>query len=500
MTERATVIVHLPSDIAGGDVTGYLKGLGYDVRKNGADAWSVREPYRNGPMIDTKTVAAPWLRETAFDLVMLPQDALAPHIAKAELDADSKRSRAKADAGDFGSFLYSLQMKLTLARDSEMPTTVREIYEALRKVGDPDTGVLHFPDISVHLVRYNDALHTRIRFPAFNLRLDQDPQLLDDIKNGRVDQNHLYFQAAAAFVESALVPGTFLAPLMACQSPRVWSFPATRVSGAIVFSLGKLIAGVSPIPSEPLYVLPRSSQHRLPERAPEPPPQAWAAATDWWAMKLNDFLGKVTNPCLYADRTGRYDPYEHQSWMMNASELFQRVSSTLLSWHDANAARVLTFAALDMLEKTWVDRGLFDLCSPKLAAQALVKLETSGMPEDVRAVLLPGARAAVVALETVGRGFYIAEHRKTETVDLRDAHGAVTPMSRDRAVSRLLVERRNGTHGFSNRLDDERDRVLAHHDGTLPVELVYLPFLYLLGVLNEPEALRERILRSARRR
>lgn len=490
----------LPDELAGGDVLRYLRELGFGVRKASDGVWTMTEPHRPATMLETKTLAAPWRHQSSFDRAVLPQDAYAPAIDQSRIDNEMHRAHRKAHADDFGAMLYALQMQVVLSSDAGLPSRTQHVHETLRRIVDRTTQEPQFPNSGAHLVRYADELHTRIRFPAFSLRIDQDPQLVNDLRRGDVEPNHLYFEAGAAFVENALIPGTFLSPLLACQSPRVWGFPATRVSGAIIFSLGTTITGLSPIPSESLYVLPRTGIAKLPERAALPEPKAWEAAIDWWGIKLNQLLDIITNPCIYADSAGNYDPYHHQAWLMNTSELFQRISSTLLSWHDGYAARTLTYTALDMLEGTWIDAGYDALCSPRYAAKTLTHLEQSHIPSDVKSVLLPAARAAVDALTETGEGFYIARYRNLDTIDLLNGNGTNKILSREAATVKLLVERRNATHGFSNRPDPVRDRLLAHHNGHLPVELSYLPFFYLLAVLNDTQRLRDRIIRSAQRR
>ncbi|NDV04942.1 hypothetical protein GXW84_10405 [Rhodococcus sp. IEGM 248] len=118
------------------------------------------------------------------------------------------------------------------------------------------------------------------------------------------------------------------------------------------------------------------------------------------------------------------------------------------------------------------------------------------MPEKVRDVLLPRAESAVEALPTVADGFFIMDDRGTGTVDVVKADGSIEHLTTNKAISNVLRGHRNATHGFGkgNKSDDLlATRVLAHHDGTLPAELVYLPYLYLLAVMCDPEKIRKRI-------
>jgi hypothetical protein len=50
------------------------------------------------------------------------------------------------------------------------------------------------------------------------------------------------------------------------------------------------------------------------------------------------------------------------------------------------------------------------------------------------------------------------------------------------------MARRNATHGFGHIRSHDADnvRILAHHDGRLPRDLIHLPYLYLLEILCTP--------------
>jgi len=70
----------------------------------------------------------------------------------------------------------------------------------------------------------------------------------------------------------------------------------------------------------------------------------------------------------------------------------------------------------------------------------------------------------------------------------------------------LLKIYRNATHGFGGlrRPESEKDQVaeklLAHHTGEVPDDLVFLPYLYLLDTLSHPDQVRETIVKRARLR
>ena len=48
--------------------------------------------------------------------------------------------------------------------------------------------------------------------------------------------------------------------------------------------------------------------------------------------------------------------------------------------------------------------------------------------------------------------------------------------------------------------DQVAERLLAHHTGEIPDDLVFLPYLYLLDTLCHPDKVRETIVKRARTR
>ncbi|WP_161965493.1 GNAT family N-acetyltransferase [Rhodococcus sp. P1Y] len=60
MSRHRSVRISLPDEPAGGDVLGYLRDLGFGVRKASDGSWTMTEPHRPATMLETKTLAAPW--------------------------------------------------------------------------------------------------------------------------------------------------------------------------------------------------------------------------------------------------------------------------------------------------------------------------------------------------------------------------------------------------------------------------------------------------------
>ena len=127
------------------------------------------------------------------------------------------------------------------------------------------------------------------------------------------------------------------------------------------------------------------------------------------------------------------------------------------------------------------------------------------MPESVAALLMPLADRAVEGLRRVQDGFFFREQRGDRNVvtwipGSNRGHHREPP----RAAAILLKLYRNATHGFGGirRPQSDKDliaeRLLAHHTGETPDNLVFLPFLYLLDTLCAPARIRETIVKRAR--
>ncbi|WP_139191135.1 hypothetical protein [Rhodococcus tukisamuensis] len=142
-----------------------------------------------------------------------------------------------------------------------------------------------------------------------------------------------------------------------------------------------------------------------------------------------------------------------------------------------------------------------ELCDPKRAQKTLDRIKAA-MPSDVQQALLPTAQAAVDALPTIADGFFIQKQRASGAVDLVKANGDLEKLEPNKAITTLMRARRNATHGFGGSATGDREhrgsRVLAHHDGSLPIEVAYLPYLYLLGVLTDPANMARRIQNGCR--
>lgn len=496
----------LPSELAGGNLEGLFASMGLEARRGERlDEWILREavyghPASDRALVESKTLYAPWLRSDRYDLLVLPGQDYAPPMPAVALDEERRRTQERISPNDLTALFYRMQVEIVAARDADLIDTVRQCSEQLA-AAHFDDGSAVFANRSVHLVSIDRRLYTRSRLPAIVLRFEQDSSFIDDLREGggKKFSEHPAFASNEAVAGSGLLIDTYVGPLLACRAPDIWAVHGQRLHGTVLFSLGAAISGAKPMPAELLQLLPRRGPTQWPDRPESTSSKAWAEAIDWWALKLNQLFAHLSSPSSYRDAAGHYLPYVHQNWMMNIEELFNRVTSTMLAWKDSYAARILTFSALDLVSEAFLGGDMSELCNPGRAHRTLLQIKET-MPAVVQEALLPNAEAAVEALSTIADGFFIKSYRETDTVDIVKADQSVEHLEPNKATAALLRARRNATHGFGGKTNEERGtRILAHHDGTLPHELVGLPYLYLLKVLCDPQRLHRRIEGQCRR-
>ncbi len=144
------------------------------------------------------------------------------------------------------------------------------------------------------------------------------------------------------------------------------------------------------------------------------------------------------------------------------------------------------------------------LCAYDTAKEIAENLRTK-MPEMVAAILMPLADRAVNSLRRVQDGFFFREQRGDNNVVVSipgNDHGR--HRAPEWAAAMLMKIHRNATHGFGgmrqpqSEQDLVAERLLAHHTGDFPSDLVFLPYLYLLETLCHPARIRETIVKHAR--
>ncbi|MCV7088883.1 hypothetical protein [Mycobacterium interjectum] len=252
---------------------------------------------------------------------------------------------------------------------------------------------------------------------------------------------------------------------------------------------------------EPLQLLPG-----LGRMEPAPPvsitPASCRLAIIWWVNQLNRMFEYLCDPTTFGDVAGFYDPYEHQHWLLTFGQVFGLTTALQTSGRNHSVQRALMNTLLDTYADRISRRKFEQLCTYRTAKAVADRVRTR-MPADVASVLMPVADRAVESLQRVQDGFFIREQRGDTNVVIRIPTDR-RPHHRQpqRAVAVLLKVFRNATHGFGGINPNPRDdrdlvaeRLLAHHTGEMPADLVFLPYLYLLDTLSDPAQIRDNIVR-----
>jgi hypothetical protein len=217
------------------------------------------------------------------------------------------------------------------------------------------------------------------------------------------------------------------------------------------------------------------------------------AALTWWISALDRMFTEITDPARYRTGDGRYDERRNFETLLSVEQAFRNVQSLSAHDRDRHARRVLLFDTLDTL--SGIRAPAFDrMCELPCARQALAEIEEALDPAAGR-VLLPRARAAVLALEQLQQGFFLRSRLASGGLRVPDKRGNDNVMSLEAAAAAYLRVLRNAGHAFGSRADQQpRDEVLLmSHTGDIPLDLPDLAYLYLLRLLARPEDLRPRV-------
>ncbi|NHE67812.1 hypothetical protein G9U53_26260 [Rhodococcus sp. D-46] len=507
-SRNPSVTIRLPEALAKSNFIALFTEMGLNaVPGDTPGEWILREAvsarrWTGKRLVEVRTLAAPWLRDTKFDLLKPPpQDLPRPAVTAEDVTAEREEITRRMSAPQtIVPLLYGTQLDVVLATDADLEEAVEQQYETLRTF--PEEGPPVFPDLAVSWISVDHKIYFRYKLPAFVMRFEQDADLAHRIQAGGVDaeEESSFFASNQAIAGPGLLDDTYLGPLLSCTVSDIWAVHGQRLGNTIIYVLGTAISGVDSMPAEPLQLLPRHAASKFRPHIETSSPEAWTEAIYWWATKLDQMFTYLSSPVTFTDANGFYLPYQHQNWMLNTEELFNRTSSAMMAWRDIYSGQIMTNSALDLVSEVFLGTDMSELCDPKRARKVLDRLEST-MPAKVREVLLPRARAGVHALSTIADGFFITNSRGTGTVDIIDDNGDIEHLEVGKAVAAVMRGRRNATHGFGGKTGevDRNARVLAHHDGTLPDDLTLLPYLYLLSVLNQPDTVRLRIERNSRR-
>jgi hypothetical protein len=510
MSSPPEVELRLSGDLFGGNPRGLLTYLGLNGRDLGDGRWAARTND------DTRFVRYQGLADELefdnnFDAL---RDAPDPRVTFDDPDTLARFQELEqqlmlrmGSASDLAAPFHRIQAQLMKSTTAdELIAIVKDAYDNIRQVTIESSGELAFPDAGVTLITATDLLIRRARLPAILFRLEQDP---DVIKNppSLDDLEQSVFGSSAHWYREVIGLIHYLGPLLGCLSPRFWCLPAGRPPFAALFSLGMDINGLRNSPMELMQLLPGAGRME-PTPAVEIAPRACRRAVSWWAVRLNQMFQYLCDPTVFANAQGVYEHLEHQHWLLTFGQLFGLTTALQTSGRNYSVQRTLMNTLLDTYADRIRTRRRFDQLCTYDTARAIADRVRARMTEEAAEVLMPVADRAVQSLKLVEVGFFIRKQRADANVLVR-IPGEPKPHHRQpqRATALLLKMLRNATHGFGGKSVDPADvneavaeRVLGHHTGDMPADLVFLPYLYLLDTLSRPNEVRETIRKRASRR
>jgi hypothetical protein len=331
------------------------------------------------------------------------------------------------------------------------------------------------------------------------LRVQHDPQLAAQQLQAMQVANksgQLVFSSSRHLAQGMYLLDAYLGPLLGALTPSAWAIASHRQRGTIIYTYGQPLAGTRGDAAELLHILPVQGDPN-PFQVPELSADASSAAVDWWIGRLNALLGVMTDPAVFTNRNGDYDPMKHLQSRMTVEQLFRRVTSIQAAYRDVNARRVLLFTVLDTLERL-TGGSINDLCSLRLVRKKLDELRAN-IPAGAAEVLLPAAERAVVALKQVQDGFFLGHQPGGTRVDLTHQDGTVEVLDAGVAAADYIKVLRDATHGHgadkAGRME-HTNLLLTHHDGSVPPDLSLLGYLHLIYIMTKIDNLKGRLSRS----
>jgi hypothetical protein len=509
-TVPTTAQLRTPSWLWGKNPSEFFSQAGlHRSRVDAGDTWRVQTEERylctRPSLITLRHLAGPAAPRPRFETLrgLAENETLVPEandlvVAK---EIDRLAQRAEMTRNPVDAIAWS-RMVTIVARPGELSDVVRFVHDGLLDIGlaeDPSEKV--FAHCGVHVLERNPAVLYRLRMASVWLRLTVDENLaLEDPAQARARLNagDAAFESSRGLYDGIYTMDAYIGPLLGALSPAIWSFHCSRPLGTILYTLGQPLAGTTGTASELLQILPHQSAYE-PSEIPSLSTGASSAAAYWWADKLNQLFAILSDPAVFTNHDKHYVPAKHLHALLTVEQLFRRVTSIQMSHRDANARRTLLFTVLDTLERL-TGRDLTLLCSLARARKTLDAL-TDALPCDAAEILLPAARRAVDALEGLQEGFFISRQAGSahiEWTDPRTGHVCLTP---DDAAAEYVKVLRNSTHGHGSNREGQVTRtnaLLTHHNGHVPHDLALIGYLYLLDLLNRPDALRKSLYQNGR--
>lgn len=500
----ATTAVSVPPWLWGGNPAGLFQSAQLRAKPllNLQDTWRVQteEAYfrRRPGLVSVEHLAGPSSHRQRIDVLReLAMNEAVNNGYDRGMNVLKQRAARSEKTGEPVDFLSMWQLWTMIARPDELVSAVTQIHEAMRNVTVAEEPTeLVFKNCGVHLVRRSRALVHRTKLVSLLVRLAYDTRLRSGDHSHlqkAAESQELIFSSSDELYNGVLLFDAYMGPIYGALTPAIWCLPIHRELGGIVYSLGQPLAGTRGDAAELLQLLP----HPSPTTAVKNPTissKASGAALDWWGERLDKLFTVVTDPTVFTDKTGNFQPVGNLQALLSVEQLFRRVSSIQLAHRDVNAQRVLLFTVLDTLQRL-TGYDIEKHCSLRFAQRTLDYLRTS-VPDDAAEILLPGAERAVTALAAVQDGFFLQRQMEVDVIEIPSEDGRSKQLSPEQAAAHYIRLLRDATHGHGTNRAGRIERVnalLAHHSGDIPFDLPLLGYLYLLNLLSRPEVLRKRL-------
>ncbi|MFD5901029.1 hypothetical protein ACFWHG_05960 [Streptomyces microflavus] len=462
----------------------FAEDAGFEVRRTAEGDWRicVQESYRRSqtPLLRSEHARAadPASFSRLTELLDTPME-ISPAVQAGHASVRDQETAAALAA--------QFQIEFML-----MPG--KELADGLQVFLNDRASLLGGPASEIHIVLSDSALPRRANFPRVLTSLAFQKEELPAI-GGELGK---LFPAAQGLTQDVSIGAlTFVLPALSAAAPKVLGVAAARLLACGVWLFGQALSDAS-WPSSRLTdgLLPTP---RFPTSIPTVPLAAPGVDRSspflgWWVQQSAKFLGIATDPSYFEDENHFYAPSRHLAFVASVGRLYRDTAEAMRS-SDHGASVRAAYDALDCLEgMRW---KAFDVATNPGRVRKVMAGLREKLPQPVVEVALPLCERAAVALEEVQDGF-IARGRHyspSGLVGMPGKNGAQN-LSWDKAVQMYIRLDRNSAHSFRQIEEDPFERALLFsHEGIIPGDLCYLPFLHLMDVLANCERLEAQMSR-----
>jgi hypothetical protein len=334
------------------------------------------------------------------------------------------------------------RIAVTLSDAENAGSEASGLLSRLKSIRTIETNEQAFPAASLIGIIPRQALYARMKIPQVMVRLSTDADFDPKKARAALKGGDTIFRSAEGLANGVYMLDAYLGPLLAALSPGVWCIECPR-DVPLLLSLGTQVAGTTALPADLLSTIYRPGADRVIDFLPHDPAAA-LSSVDWWSNRLNLMFSVISDPSVFVDECGLYQPRRHLESLLTIEQVFRRTTSVRLNHQDTHASRSLLFSILDTMEAV-LGWQIGTMLTPAFAAKTLDRVQRS-MPVPAQDILLPACHRAVKALDEVGEGFF-----------LTDGNGGIPTGSgrkssdRGAATSEYLRLLRNATHGFGAR-------------------------------------------------